>query len=72
MLPRLLLVVGLSVGVMLPLIWAAFSPVHDLREASELAVDPVYAGSAGADRREDPIPKSPSVQIRPRGRSTPR
>jgi len=55
MLPRLLLVVGLSVGVMLPLIWAAFSPVPGLREASEPAVDPVHAGSA--DWREHLIPE---------------
>ncbi|MEA2985870.1 MAG: hypothetical protein QOD94_2124 [Alphaproteobacteria bacterium] len=54
MLPRLLLVVGLSVGVMLPLIWAAFAPVPDLREVSEPDADPVHSGSLGADWRGAP------------------
>ena len=54
MLPRLLLVVGLSVGVMLPLIWAAFAPVPDLREVSEPDADPVRSGSLGADWRGAP------------------
>ena len=52
MLPRLLLVVGLSVGVMLPLIWAAFAPVLIYAKSRNLTLIPVHNGSAGADWRE--------------------
>jgi hypothetical protein len=58
MLPRLLLVVGLSVAVMLPLIWAAFAPVPDLREVSKTDADPVHNGSAGADWRRVSTPEA--------------
>ncbi len=54
MLPRLLLVVGLTVGVMLPLIWAAFAPVADFRAVSEPDADAVHSGSPGADWRGAP------------------
>jgi len=56
MLPRLLLVVGLSVGFMVPLIWAAFAPFPEFRQASEPA-DPVPSGPAGADWRGVPAPE---------------
>ena len=58
MLPRLLLVVGLTISVMLPLIWAAFAPVPGFREASEPAADPAHSGSAGADWRGAPTPEA--------------
>jgi len=58
MLPRLLLVVGLSVAVMLPLIWVAFAPVADLREVSETDADPIHNGPAGADRRRASTPEA--------------
>jgi hypothetical protein len=57
MLPRLLLVVGLSAGVMLPLIWAAFAPVPEFRQASEPAADPVHSGPAGISWRGVPEPE---------------
>jgi len=58
MLPRLLLVVGLSVAVMLPLIWGAFAPVPDLREVSETDADPVHNGPAVAERRRATTPEA--------------
>jgi hypothetical protein len=58
MLPRLLLVVGLSVAVMLPLIWVAFAPVADLREVSETDADPIHNGPAGADQRRASTPEA--------------
>ena len=54
MLPRLVLVVGLTFGVMLPLIWAAFAPVADFRAASEPDADSVHSGSPAADWRGAP------------------
>lgn len=57
MLPRLLLVVGLSIGVMLPLIWAAFAPVPEFRQASGPAADPVHGGAAEAGGRGVPTPE---------------
>jgi hypothetical protein len=56
LLPRLLLVGGLSVGVMVPLIWAAFAPVPEFRQASEPS-DPVHSGPARADWRGVPTPE---------------
>ena len=67
MLPRLLMVVGLTVGVMLPLVWVAFAPGPDLRQVSKPEVGPHEKGSSKVERRAAPTrdaekPLNPTAQ----------
>jgi hypothetical protein len=60
MLPRLLFVAGMTIGVMAPLIWAAYVSVPAFRAVPERAGDWGQRDAVGTALRETPKPQSAS------------